>query len=443
MTNNATNDLEELYRATSPLSRAYFERARKVMPGGVKGAYFYEPYPLSIKRGDGCYLYDVDGRRFVDFTNHHTAQILGHNHSAVNNAVVSQLELVIAPGGPTGIEAQLAEEMCNRVSSLDSVRFCNSGTEATLHAVRLARRFTGRTKIAKFEGAYHGSHDAVEISVSPGLQEAGPESAPNPIPSSGGIAPHATEEIVILPYNNESAVERLITEHRDELACVLFDPKPHLIAQRRGFVEFLESVLQKHRILFILDEIVSFRLARGGFQECFGIHPDLTTYGKVIGGGFPVGGFGGRAEIMELLDNSRRGRDGLFQSGTFSAHPIVMAAGLATLKELTSEAFAHLNRLGDEVRNGLTELFLQKGINARMAGMGSLFSIHFGDAEIRNYRDLARKNDSHARTIFLTLLDRGYLLNPSLEFNALSLPMQSKQIEGLIAAVGHAAQRIQ
>ncbi len=437
-----TSALQSRYDAASRRSKAYFERARSVMPGGVKGAYYYPPHPLSMARGDGCYLYDVDGRRYIDFTNHHTAQILGHNHPAVNSAVEAQVSRGIALGAPTGIEVDLAEEMCGRVPSLDRVRFCNSGTEATLHAIRLARAFTGRTKIAKFEGAYHGSHDAVEISVSPPLDKAGPEYAPHAIASAGGMAPYAIDQIVILPYNDETAVERLITAHRDELACVLFDPKPHAILLQAGFVHFLEEMLRKHEILFVLDEIVSFRLAPGGFQELCGISPDLTTYGKIIGGGFPVGGFGGSAEIMNLLDSTGQGENGLFQSGTFSAHPVVMSAGLATLQQLTADAYAHLGQLGERLRDGLKNVFARKHIPAQVTGMGSLFSIHFLDGEIRNYRDLARKDNATAYNIFLSLLEQGLFLNSSLEFNALSLPMEERHVDELTAAIARAVDRL-
>lgn len=433
--------LEVNYRAASPRSRAHFERAQSVMPGGVKGAYYYRPYPLSMERGDGCYLYDVDGRRYIDFTNHHTAQILGHNHPAVNTAIEAQVSRGIALGAPTGIEVELAEEMCRRVPSLDCVRFCNSGTEATLHAIRLARAFTGRSKIAKFEGAYHGSHDAVEISVSPPLDKAGPESMPTAVASAGGIAPHAVDDIVVLPYNDEVAVERLITNHRNELACVLFDPKPHAIPQSTEFVRSLEEIARKNNIVFILDEIVSFRLASGGFQELAGINPDLTTYGKTIGGGFPVGGFGGRTDIMELLDSTGRQQGRLFQSGTFSAHPVVMAAGLATLQQLTADAYAHLDRLGVRLRDGLASLFSHKRIPVQVVGLGSLFGIHFLEGEIRNYRDLVQKDTATAYNFFLSLLGQGFFLTSNLDFNALSLPMKERHVDELIAATERAVEQ--
>ena len=278
--------LEERFRVRNPRSLEHFERGQQVMPGGAKGAYFHKPYPLTMAHGEGCYLYDVDGTRYVDFANHHTAQILGHNHPAVIEAVQEQLKRGIALGAPVGVEAELAEEMCGRVASVERIRFCNSGTEATLHAIRLARGFSGRHKIAKFEGGYHGSHDVVEVSVSPALEEAGPEATPNAVPTAGGISPNATKEVVVLPYNDEAAVEQLITQHRHELACVIFDPKAGILPLRKAFVQFVGELTQQNGVLLIFDEIVGFRVGTGGLQAHYGITPDLTVYGKIVGGGF-------------------------------------------------------------------------------------------------------------------------------------------------------------
>jgi glutamate-1-semialdehyde 2,1-aminomutase len=428
--------LHERYRAASPRSRECFEQGRAVMCGAAKGAYFYEPYPLTMQRGEGCFLYDIDGQRFVDFANHHTAQVLGHRHPAVDEAVRAQLDRGIVLGAPLGIEAELSLEMCRRVASLDRIRFCNSGTEATLHAVRLARGFSGRPKIAKFEGGYHGSHDVVEVSVSPSLDKAGPETEPNSVPTAGGISPNAAKEVVVLPYNDEASVEWLVTRHRHELACVIFDPKAGILPQRKEFVQSLREITRKNDVLLILDEIVSFRVGVGGFQECYGITPDLTTFGKLIGGGFPVGAFGGRADVMDLFDNTR-GSTGFFQSGTFSAHPVSMAAGLATLKQLTPDTFAHLNDLGDRLRTGLNELFDRNRIASRAVGIGSLFSIHFTDEDVVNYRSLARTDKTMTHPLFLGLLEQGQFLSHGLSMNALSLPMQTGHIDGLIDAVGH------
>jgi len=429
------SDLIDQYRAGSPVSAAAFERARQVMPGGVKGAYYHDPYPLTMARGDGCYLYDVDGRRFVDFNNHHTAQILGHNHPAVREAIEEQISKGVVLSAPTGAETVLAEEMCRRVPSLERIRFCNSGTEATLHAIRLARGFSKRTKIAKFEGGYHGSHDLVEVSVAPSLDQAGPADAPNSVSTAGGVSPATAEEVLVLPYDNEDAVERLISEHRKELACVIFDPRAGILSQRASFVQFVRALTRSNDILLIFDEIVGFRAGPGGLQEKYGIQPDLTTYGKIIGGGFPVGAFGGRADLMNLFDTSG-GPTGFFQSGTFSGHPVAMAAGLATLKQLTPEVFQKLDVLGDRLRSGIGRVFDEKDIHAQAVGTGSLFSIHFTDEEMTNYRSFAGSNKEEARRLFLKLLNAGQYLSPGLIMCACSAAMDETHIDDLVTAVG-------
>jgi glutamate-1-semialdehyde 2,1-aminomutase len=429
------------YCAATPNSRAAFERARQSMPGGAKGAYFYAPYPITMARGEGCILYDVDGRRYVDFVNHHTAQILGHAHPRVTAAVQHQLAQGIVLGAPTGVESVLAEEICSRVHSVERIRFCNSGTEATLHAVRLARGHSQRPMIAKFEGGYHGSHDAVEISVAPTLEAAGPADAPHAVPAVRGISAHAAEETLVLPYHNEAAVERLLTEHRHELACVMLDPKAGIMPLRPDFVHFVRDITHDYGVLLIFDEIVGFRLARGGMQGLFGIKPDLSTYGKLIGGGFPVGAFGGRADLMDLLD-ATQGATGFFQSGTFSAHPVAMAAGLATLHELTPDAFDQLDQLGERLRNGLNELFSHKDVAAQAVGTGSLFSIYFTDRAIVDYRSMATNDRVMANRLFLALLMEGYALNPGLIMNSISLPMEIDQVDGLIAATATALDRV-
>ena len=431
--------LEESYCAGSPKSRELFERGREFMAGPAKGAYFYRPYPLTMQRGEGCYLDDVDGRRFIDFANHHSTQILGHNHPAVVEAVQQQLERGIALGAPTGVEGDLCRELCQRVPSVERIRFCNSGTEATLHAIRLARGFSGRPKIAKFEGGYHGSHDIVEISVTPPLDKAGPEDAPYSVPTAGGLSPHAAEEVVVLPYDNEAAVERLVRQHRDELACVIFDPKAGIVPQRREFVQAVRRITRENDVLLIFDEIVGFRVGTGGLQEYYGIDPDLTAYGKIVGGGFPAGAFGGRADLMDLFDNSQ-GPTGFFQSGTFSAHPMVMVAGLATLEQLTPAAFAQLNGLGERLGAGLREVFARVG-GVQLVTLGSLFSIYFTDEEIRTYRSVARADKERVHPVFLALLEEGYFLGHNLSMCSLSLPMDESHVDGLVEAMGRAIER--
>ena len=425
--------IEAAYRTESPGSQEQFEKDCESMPGGAKGAYYYAPHPLTMQRGEGCYLYDIDERRRVDFANHHTGQILGHNNAAVNAAVQAQLMRGIALGAPTGNEAALAEEMCGRVASLERVRFCNSGTEATLHAIRLARGFSGRPKIAKFEGGYHGSHDPVEVSVAPPLDKAGPADAPHSVATAGGMSPSAIAEVIVLPYNNEEAVERLVHDHRDELACVILDPRTGMLPLRKEFVQAVRRITEENDVLLILDEVVAFRVTRGGAQEHYGISPDLSAFGKVIGGGFPVGALGGRADIMGLFDNSGE-PTGFFQSGTFSAHAVVMAAGLATLRQLTPAAFAHLKGLGERLRAGLDELSARVDTPFQGVVLGSLFSVYFTDEPLVDYRSLAGSDSAMAHRVFLSLLNQGYYLSQGLSMNALSLPMTKDHIDGLLLA---------
>jgi len=329
------NTIETKYRDLTPTSRQMFEDGRSVNAGAAKGAYYHAPYPITLRRGQGCELEDVDSRTYIDFSNHHTSQVLGHNHPAILDAIQTQLTDGIALGAATGIETHMAQMMCDRVPSIDRIRFVSSGTEATLHAVRLARAFSGKPKIAKFEGGYHGSHDAVEISVAPPFESAGEAAEPSAVATAGGMAPRAHEDIIILPYNDEENVERILSRHRDELACVMLDPKAGIIPIRPDFIQSVRAITKELGLLLILDEIVGFRQAKGGFQSHIDIHPDLTCFGKIIGGGFPVGAFGGRADIMDLVDNTT-GSSSVFQSGTHSGHAVAMAAGCATLETLTS-----------------------------------------------------------------------------------------------------------
>ena len=429
--------IEARYRRETPRSCEAFEAGRHFLAGPAKGAYYHPPYPLTLSKGQGCKIWDVDGREYVDFANHHTVQVLGHNHPAIMAAVERQLQNGIALGSATGIETEIASEMCRRVDTVERIRFVNSGTEATLHAIRLARGFSRKPVIAKFEGGYHGSHDAVEVSVAPPLEEAGPARAPWAVPGTGGMSAHAVDEVVILPYDDEEAVERLVEEHRDELACVIFDPKAGILPQRREFVQAVREITRKHGVLLIFDEVVGYRVGAGGLQAHYGIDPDLTCFGKLVGGGFPAGAFGGRGEIMDLFDSSQ-GSTGFAQSGSFSAHPVTMAAGLATLQALMPHVYEHLNGLGARLEAGLSKQFSDLGVDACVVVTGSVFSVHFIRGPLANYRDLARTDKDLAFRVYLSLLHQGYFLNRSLTMCAICAPTDENQIDGLVEALGRA-----
>ena len=418
------NDLERRYFAATPRSLEAFSAHSNATPGGVaKGAYFYRPYPLTIERGEGAYLFDVDGNRYADFANHHTGQILGHNHPTVMAAIHAQLQRGVA-------------ELCSRVSSLERVRFTNSGTEASLHAVRLARAFTGRNRIAKFEGCYHGSHDAVEVSVAPPLETAGPTERPLPFAQAIGMSAGAVADTMVLPLGNLKATEELIGEHAKELACVILDPRTGVLDLPGDFIRGVREITSRHGVLLVFDEIVGFRLARGGAQEFYGILPDLTTFGKIVGGGFPVGAFGGRADIMDRYHPTAG--PGIGQSGTFASHPVTMAAGRAMLQELTLATFEHLSCLGNRLTRGLREAMTACPAPASAHNNGSAFAIHFRRVPPRDYRSSLDADNRWISPLFLALLERGFFLGHSLQMCSISVPTTPGMIDELIEAVADA-----
>src|SRR6267143_3567469 len=284
-------DPEKVYRQTTHASRAMHERAVKVMPGGTtRTTTYFDPYPLYIDRGEGCRVWDADGTERIDFLGNYTAMILGHAHPKVVEAIRRQAARGTGFAAANPIEVELAALLCERVPSLDAVRFCNSGTEATMFPMRLARAFTGRPKIARMEGGYHGTHDYAEVSTHPLVSEAGPPEAPIPRPDSMGTPDWVLEQTVVLPFNHPDAAEAIIRRHGGELAAVILEPiigAGGVIPATPEFLQRLRQVTEELRILLIFDEVISFRVAPGGAQQLYGVTPDLTTLGKIIGGGLP------------------------------------------------------------------------------------------------------------------------------------------------------------
>lgn len=334
------------YEAKTPRSKALHARALKVMPGGnSRTTTFFDPYPFYAARGEGARIWDVDGVERLDFNGNYTSLILGHASPEVVKAIQEAAALGASFPAPTEHEIRLAEILTQRIPSMESVRFANSGTEATLNAVRVARAFTGRQKIAKFEGAYHGTHDWVMVSVTPDLALAGSRKRPKPVAGSAGVPPAVLKHVVVLPWNDPDACEKILAREGDSLATLLVDPLLGIggvLPPAGGFLERLRAVTERTGTLLIFDEVISFRVAPGGAQERFGVRPDLTTLGKIIGGGLPVGAFGGRADVMAAFD-PRQGRGRISHGGTFNANPLTMAAGVATLEALTPERYRQLD----------------------------------------------------------------------------------------------------
>lgn len=428
-----TNLLEKekrRYLERTSRSKEIFQTARQYVAGGVsRSPLYYDPYPVVVKEGRGAEIEDVDGNVYLDFINNFTSLILGHAHPAIVQAVEEALEKGTAFAAPVQQEQELARLISERLPSVQRLRFTNSGTEAVMYAIKTARAFTGRPKIAKFEGAFHGGYDAVQVSVKVVPGQCGPREAPTGC-AGRGITPAALGEVVILPFNNAKACREIIWREREELAAVIIDPLmcvPGVIIPTREFITELRHITEECDVLLIFDEVVSLRMGMGGAQEYYGVTPDLTALGKIIGGGFPVGAFGGREEIMRMFNPPQEG--GYLQhGGTFNANPITLAAGLATLRLLNEDLYGHLNSLGDLLRNRVVELFLRYGVEAQVTGLGSLFNFHFTREPIVDYRATLTGDKEMLQYIFFGLANRGIYV-ATRGYGCISAPMTEKDVK--------------
>jgi glutamate-1-semialdehyde 2,1-aminomutase len=433
------------YRASSPRSAALHEEARKVMPGGdTRTVAFHAPYPLNVSEGRGYEIHDADGRAYIDLLNNYTSLIHGHGHPAVVAAVTALLPTGTAFPAPNSSQIRLAQIMTERVASVDMIRFCNSGTEAGMNAIRAARAFTGRDVIVKMEGGYHGTYDDAEVSVhpAPGDPAAGPAHAPQGVLDTAGVPQNTLENVLVTPLNDIEAIERLMRERGSEIAAIIVEPvmgSAGMLPADQAFLEALRALTIEHGSLLIFDEVMTFRLEPGGVQEHYRVRPDLTTFAKIIGGGFPVGAFGGRAEVMEQFDPSRPAP--LWQSGTFNGNLVTMAAGVAAMEAYTADQVAHINTLGEQLRSGLREIVTEQGITATVTGYGSFVGVHLGVDSITCYRDAARADKGLARLLHLALLGEGIYAAPRLMM-CTSTPMTTETIDTVLGGFRRAVKEI-
>ena len=401
------------YLARTPRSRELFERATSSLPGGsTRTTVYTAPYPPYIESGEGLRITDVDGNVYRDFLGNYTSLILGHAHPAVVAAVEAQVRRGSAFAAPTKTEIELAEELRRRVPSIERLRFTSSGTEATMFAIRAARAFTGRPLIAKFEGSYHGTHDAV-------------------MAGTIGVPDVMSGLVVELPWGDPDNVESALRGRERDLAAIIIEPVQGaggIRAAGAEFLSFLRSFTERLGALLILDEIISFRVAPGGAQERFGVRPDLTTLGKIIGGGYPLAAFGGRADVMEIFDARRSGA--VRHGGTFNGNPVAAAAGLATLRQLTPDAYARLDRLGERLRSGVAATIERDGLDARVNAVGSLFQVWSGDGVSAVATGVAG-----APALFLGLLLEGFYLAPR-GMGAIPTIATEADVDDLVAAIG-------
>ncbi len=434
---------ERVYPDPDSRSAALYDRARTLIPGGAsRSTLLINPYPIYVASGSGAWVTDVDGNRYLDANNNYTAVILGHAHPAVVEAVSAQLARGSAFSLATEAELALAELLCGRVPGFDRIRFCSSGTEAVMGAVKAARAFTGRPGIAKVEGSYHGTYDPAEMSLDAHPGNWGDPAAPASVPYAAGTPASVAAETVVLPFNDAEAARRLIARSAGRLAAVLVDPLPNRVGMPAPTEAFLSAVTEAARaagVLVILDEIITFRLGHSGQQGRLGVRPDLTAIGKIIGGGFPVGAVAGRADVMSVFESVDGERARLPTAGTFSANSVSMVAGLACMELLDPAAFERLARMGERVRAGIRDAFATAGHPGQVTGDGSLFRIHPHDRPIAGYRDSYPSPEEAAvmARLHRHLLNRGVYLT-TYGMGCLSLAMSDDDLDHLVSSVAGA-----
>lgn len=436
----SSEDPVRRYRERTAASRDRYEEAREVMPGGgTRNAVYHAPYPTYLTEGEGARVIDEDGNGYVDFLNNYTTLVHGHAHPDIVERAVERTRRGNALGGPHREQVEWAHHLCERVPAIETIRFTNSGTEATMNAIRAARAYTGNDLVAKFEGVYHGTHDDVQVSVGPPTHLAGPAGDPESVPESAGLPASTTEDVITLPFNDADAVVEKLTRHREELAGVIVAPLmgSKVIPGTAEFIGRLDAWTTEADVPLIFDEVISLRVAHGGAHADYGIEPDLVTFGKIIGGGFAVGAFGGREDVMEGFDP--RGGPDIVHSGTFNANPVTAAAGLEALKGLTPGEVERINDLATDIVERSREVFGEHGIAARITHYGSLFNVYLTDGPVEDYRDAHASHHDLEERLYFELLDEGIRMAPKL-MGCTSTPMDGAEVdefvEGLDAALG-------
>ncbi|RAK10565.1 glutamate-1-semialdehyde 2,1-aminomutase [Halanaerobium saccharolyticum] len=410
-----------------------FKKAKKVIPGGVnspaRAFSAVEMDPIFIEKGEGAYLYDIDGNQYLDYVNSWGPMILGYNPPQVVKKLTKQLKKGTSFGAPTEIETEIAELIVYFYPAVDKVRMVNSGTEATMSAIRLARGYTGRDKIIKLEGCYHGHGDSLLVEAGSGVATLG-------IKGSPGVTENTAKETIVVPYNDQQAVEKVFTEYASEIAGIILEPvtgNMGVIAPEPGYLDFLREITRKNGALLIFDEVMTgFRLARGGAQELYEIEPDISTFGKIIGGGMPVGAYAGREEIMDYVAPAGP----VYQAGTLSGNPMAMQAGLATLKELKNKKiYAQLEAKAEKLEKGFKKNIEELEFPAYFNRVGSMFTLFFTEKKVENYQDVKNCDLDLFAAYFKEMIKQGIYLPPSqFESNFISTALSEADLDKTIEA---------
>jgi glutamate-1-semialdehyde 2,1-aminomutase len=415
----AIRKYEDEYRRVTPKSAAHGQKAMKLLPGGnTRNAMHYEPYPLYIDDADGCRLHDDDGREYIDLSSCFSATILGHAHPKIVEVITKQVAKFTALSAPTESVNRWAELLLERLPSMDKVRFANSGNEAVMMAIRGAIAYTGKEKLVKMEGCYHGIYDFACSEK-----------------EKAGIPKSRMDDSFYVPFNNKEQAEKVVREHKDEIAAVIVEPVMGacgIIAPKDDYLPFLRKITAENDVLLIFDEVFSFRLDWGGMQRVVDVAPDITTLGKVISSGFACGAFGGREDIMRLFDPRA---DKIHHGGTLNANPLAAAAGIVSLSTLTPEEIARINRMGERMTGCTRKVFADLSINCQINNKGSLMNIHFTDKEVVDARSAYTVNADLLHLYHMACLVKGLFL-PKRGFMCISVPMTDREVDTAVGVIG-------
>lgn len=428
-------------------SQSLYKEALQVLPGGIsRNTIFRRPNPDYVDFGKGSRVTDIDGVTRVDFANNMASLIHGHAHPVIVDAITRQLQQGTAFTMATEAELRFAQHICDRNQGFEKIRFMNSGTEAVMAGIKAARAITGRPKIAKSEGAYHGTYDYAEVSQKSNPENWGNVSAPQSVPVVEGTPQAALDDVIVFPFNNISQTLELLDRHASELACVLIDPLPHrvgLIPASQEYIEAIRKWTLDHDCIFLLDEVITFRMGWGGAQDWYDVEPDLTALGKIIGGGFPVGGLAGKDEFMSVLDPTRDRLPFPF-SGTFSANPVTMTAGRVAMELFDREAVDRLNQLGDYSRLKISEAIESVGANACVTGAGSMFRVHLKSNPPTGYRETYSDASENKQIEFLVnfLYERGFMMINTCSA-ALSTVLNESDVDSMVDALSEGLEMLQ
>ena len=407
------DEVESTYRTRTPRSEAAYRELREHVPAGVASTYrAFEPYPMIIDRADGPFLYDVDGNRYLDYDLNNGAGMVGHNHPVVTDAIRDQLERGTLYTHPHELLGEAAQAIKDRWDAIDLVRFTNSGTESTMHAIRVARAYTGRDKLLKIEGSYHGAHDYVLMSKAVPSHKLGHPKRPATVIESDGVPEAVADTVEVAPWNDLEAVEAIMKENVNEIGALIVEPIVMNVGVTQPYGEFLEGLRElcdEYNIVLIFDEVkTGVKIGPGGAAEHYGVDPDLVTLAKSIGGNYPVGAFGGREEIMREIE------DGAAHFGTYNGNPLVLRAVSTVLNEvLTDDAYEHVDALGERLVSGYEEIMEDEGLVGHVEHVNSQGIVIFTDEEIHNYRDFDRHVDvDFHENYWFAMLERGVIPHP-------------------------------